>query len=800
MIESRIENPHMGWEGVLPQLRRVFWLGAFALLMIGLTFALLNWVNHVTDAWVLQSRDTGRLARESRSLALDRQAAITGFLLSKREVSLAPEFAARAPLARKLDSLVRITSRNASQNDRAMGIRAALERWQRGWVMPVLTQGTTSVTPNSAQADAGRELFASVGSAFASFLAGEERIFARRVQVQGFLIRFTFAAIAAEIALLLAILWWLSRRALALAGTLTGNQKQLEAQSLDLQQQAAVLEEQAVELEEKTEEANRNATQLLGVNESLEATIKWLEATQSAASTAQSQHQEAQGLLDFVLNSSPVGFSLHDSRLTIVRVNEAMGAMNGLPASAHTGKAIDDVSGDDLADAIEPVMKRVLSTGEPVINVPIAVPSNSELASERHFLYSFFPVKLAGGNSGVGAVVIETTQYRQLEEQLLQAQKMEAVGRLAGGVAHDFNNMLTAIKSYSELVLSDMVPGSSATADMREIIKAADKATALTRQLLAFSRQQVLRPQKVDLNATVEGLQKMVERLTAGRIQLSCKLAPKLWTVAADPTELERVIMNLVLNARDAMPDGGQLIIETSNVEIDEEYAGTHADTSPGPYVMLAITDTGVGMSRETKERLFEPFFTTKEKGKGTGLGLSSAYGIVKQSGGFVWVYSEPGQGTTFKIYLPRAEENESRSVATPTRNRRIGVETILFVEDDEEVRQVATRILRRNGYRVLEATNGADALRVCEAERDPVDLIVTDIVMPEMGGSELARRIRERQPDARILFTSGYTEDAVVRQSFLQEGEAFIEKPFTPALLTQKAREMLESERGDAA
>ena len=797
-MELRTVNPPLEWEGVLPQLRRVFWLGAFALVAIGLTFAMLNWVNRLSASWILESQTTGRLARESRNLVLDRQAAITGFLLSKQEVALAPEFAARAPLTAKLDSLVRLTNEHASQNDRAMGIRAAIERWQRAWVMPVLAPGRAGAAPNPTEENAGRELFASVRSAFTSFLAGEDRIFLRRIQLQGFLQRFTFAAIAAEILALLGILWWLSRRALALVRVLTEQQRQLEAQSLDLQQQAAVLEEQAVELEEQTDHANRTAAELRSTNENLEATITRLEATQNVASAAQSQHQEAQWLLDFVLNSSPVGFSLHDRHLRIVRVNSAMAAMNGLPAQAHTGKSIDEVSSDDVADAMEPVMKRVLTTGEPVLNVPISA-SGPEPAGERHFLCSFFPVKLSGGNTGVGAVVLETTQYRQLEEQLLQAQKMEAVGRLAGGVAHDFNNMLTAIKSYSELVISDMVPGSSQTADMHEIIKAADKATALTRQLLAFSRQQVLRPQKVDLNATVEGLRKMLKRLTAGSIEISCSLAPGLWSVTADPTELERVITNLVLNARDAMPDGGQLIVETSNVQIDEQYASTHADIAPGPYVLLAITDTGAGMSREVKERLFEPFFTTKEKGKGTGLGLSSAYGIVKQSGGFVWVYSEPGQGTTFKIYLPRAEEVEPRP-ATPSRNRRIGSETILFVEDDAEVRQVATRILRRNGYRVLEATNGADALRVCEAEREPVDLIVTDIVMPGMGGSELARRIRERQPDARILFTSGYTEDAVVRQSFLQQGEAFIEKPFTPALLTRKAREVLESQSGDPA
>jgi CheY-like chemotaxis protein len=305
----------------------------------------------------------------------------------------------------------------------------------------------------------------------------------------------------------------------------------------------------------------------------------------------------------------------------------------------------------------------------------------------------------------------------------------------------------------------------------------------------------VLRPALVDLNSAIDGIRNMLAQIAGKNIDLDCRLASNLWTVRADPTEIERVITNLVLNAHDAMPEGGRLVIETSNVEIDEEYAGTHADTVPGPYAMISVTDTGTGMTKDVREKLFEPFFTTKEKGKGTGLGLPSVYGIVKQSGGFVWVYSEPGRGTAFKIYLPRAEEEEETtgSVRTPRSNRKTGAETILLVEDDEEVRKVALRILRRNGYHVLEAANGADALRVCEAAGSGVDLVVTDIVMPEMGGSELAERIREKQPDARILFTSGFTEDAAVRQSFLQPGEAFIEKPFTPATLAKKAREVLD-------
>ncbi|MDO8501365.1 MAG: ATP-binding protein [Gemmatimonadaceae bacterium] len=404
---------------------------------------------------------------------------------------------------------------------------------------------------------------------------------------------------------------------------------------------------------------------------------KQLEATRAIADSAKSEHEEAQSLLDFCLNSSPVGFALHDRSMRFVRINEAGAAMSGLPAASHVGKTLEEVMPSDFVDAIEPILRRVLATGEAVPNIPIASTNLVDPMRERHYLASFFPVELSRGSTGVGSVILETTQYRQLEEQLLQARKMEAVGRLAGGVAHDFNNILTAIKSYSELLLADAEPGSQQSDDLLEITRAADRASALTRQLLAFSRQQqVLQPRLVNLNATVDGMRNMLKRLLFESVRINIRLARDLWMVTADPAELERVIMNFVLNARDAMPDGGQLILETSNVEIDEEYASSHAYTTPGPYVMLAVTDTGAGMSKEVRERLFEPFFTTKEKGKGTGLGLASVYGIIKQSGGFVRVDSEPERGTTFKVYIPRAEEaregeGTDDSAAQPPRGQR---------------------------------------------------------------------------------------------------------------------------------
>jgi PAS domain S-box-containing protein len=787
-----------GLERILPRLRRAFWIGAGALVAVALTFALLSWLNHRSLQLVLDSQQISRIARESRGLVIDRESSVRGYLISHQQISLVPEFSARPALASKLDSLVILSHSSVSQSDRARAARSAVQRWERGWVAFVLDPRRSAPSITEQQTIAGKELFDSIQSAFESFMAGEQRISNMRVRMLGVIQQATFVLIIAEIVLLLAILRWFSRRSIDQAGQLLSQQEQLENQAMDLQTQTAELEQQAVELEEQADETDRANLALRQTNDSLEATIRRLEEAEFSVGSAQSQVRDTHALLEFILSHSPTGLVLYDQDRRIVRVNAAMESITGLPASAHIGKTAYDFMSDDIAEVFDSAIERVLETGVSVTNLPLSGASRSDLLKERHFLASCYPVSLPGGREGAAALVLETTQYRRLEEQLLQSQKMEAVGRLAGGVAHDFNNMLTAIMSYSELLLSEMPADSHQRADMMEILKAAEKATALTKKLLAFSRQQVLRPETVDINATVDGMAKTIRRLIGRNIELSLRLAPKLWTVAADPQELERVIMNLVLNSRDAMPGGGKLIIETSNATIDDDYASTHADTEPGCYVLISVTDTGAGMTREVKDKLFEPFFTTKEKGKGTGLGLPSVYGIVKQSGGFVWVYSELGKGTTFKVYLPRSAEPASSANRALTRNRTSGSETILLVEDDEEVRNVATRILRRNGYRVLEAGSGADALRVCEEESEPVDLIVTDIVMPEMNGSELAQKIREKQPDARILFTSGYTEDAVVRQSLLNPGEAFIEKPFTPASLAKKARDLIDPVGGD--
>jgi len=390
---------------------------------------------------------------------------------------------------------------------------------------------------------------------------------------------------------------------------------------------------------------------------------------------------------------------------------------------------------------------------------------------------------------------VDITERKALEMQLLQAQKMEAVGLLAGGVAHDFNNVLTAIGGYAELVREDL-PGEDARRhDVEEILRATERAATLTRQLLAFSRRQVLAPRVLDLNGVVAGVDNMLRRLIGADVELRTALGPVLGAVRADPGQLEQVIMNLVVNARDAMPRGGKLTIETANAELDESYALEHPSVVAGPYVMLAVSDSGVGMDAATQARIFEPFFTTKEKGKGTGLGLATVYGIVKQSGGNIWLYSEPGRGTTFKIYLPRVDQPPEQPAAAPApRAAPRGSETVLLVEDDEAVRALARKMLAAHGYTVLAAASGAEALKLAADHTGPIHLLVTDVVLPGMSGRELATRFQSVRPGLKVLYTSGYTDDAVVHHGVLDPGIAFLQKPFTSGTLARKVRETLDS------
>ncbi|PYQ25267.1 MAG: hybrid sensor histidine kinase/response regulator [Acidobacteria bacterium] len=403
--------------------------------------------------------------------------------------------------------------------------------------------------------------------------------------------------------------------------------------------------------------------------------------------------------------------------------------------------------------------------------------------------------------SGAPTIVLnvrDVTDRKSLEAQLTQAQKMEAVGRLAGGVAHDFNNLTTAILGYSELMLRRLDPQDPMRRHVAEITRAAERAAALTRQLLAFSRKQLLQPRVLDLAEVLERSRGLLGRLIGEDIELLTRTAPDVGRVRADPVQLDQVLLNLAVNARDAMPRGGRLVLEASNADLDDEYAREHVTVRPGPYVMLAVSDTGHGMDKQTQERIFEPFFTTKEQGKGTGLGLSTVYGIVKQSGGYVWVYSEVGRGTTFKVYLPRVQDAAEREspprTAEPAAERAAASETLLLVEDDASVRELLRELLESAGFRVLEASRPGEAVEIVKSRREPIDLLVTDVVMPEMTGPELARRLEDLRPGLRLLFLSGYTEGVVLDKGLVSDGAHFLQKPFTTDALEAKVREVLDA------
>jgi PAS domain S-box-containing protein len=403
-----------------------------------------------------------------------------------------------------------------------------------------------------------------------------------------------------------------------------------------------------------------------------------------------------------------------------------------------------------------------------------------------------------GELQGAICMALDITDRKQLEEQLRQAQKMEAVGRLAGGIAHDFNNLLMVIQGYADLLAERLPKGDPLHRNAEQIQTASQRATSLTRQLLAFSRKQMLAPKVLNVQAVVADMEKILRRLIGEDVQLETTSAPDLGLVKADRSQIEQVILNLAVNARDAMPEGGRLTIETGNAELDASFAHPPAVLSPGKYVMLAVTDNGCGMDSETQAHIFEPFFTTKEKGKGTGLGLATVYGIVKQSGGYVWVYSEPGRGTSFKVYLPRIEEETAlpslESVAESRANPR-GSETVLLVEDEKGVRELAREYLQMIGYSVIEAENGHAALELASRHNGKIHLLMTDVVMPGISGRELSERVRTVRPDMRVLFMSGYTDQAVVHHGILEPDAVLLQKPFTLNALALKLREILGSE-----
>jgi PAS domain S-box-containing protein len=555
------------------------------------------------------------------------------------------------------------------------------------------------------------------------------------------------------------------------------------------------------DIAERTVESERLNKELQGYviqrTGQLAAANKELETEEAERKLAEKALRDSEGRYRLLFESNPLPMWVYDvETLGFLAVNAAVVNSYGYSREEFLSMTIKDIRPvEDI-----PALLKKISTASAQLNESSTWRHQKKDQTVIDVEITSHPLDFAGRRARL-VLAHDITERKRAEEalqlteeQLRQALKMEAVGKLAGGVAHDFNNLLTAITGHSEMCLKRLTPEDSLHRHLDQIKKAGDRAAALTRQLLAFSRKQILQPEVLDLNHIVLELSKMLQRLIGEDVDLLMGLAADLGKVKADPNQLEQVLMNLVVNARDAMPKGGKLTIETSNVHLSEEFADRHVSVPAGHYVMLAVSDSGCGMDAETQARIYEPFFTTKEVGKGTGLGLATVYGIVKQSEGSIWVYSELGMGTTFKIYLPAVECQQAK-VAVGVENPELlmGVETVLLVEDEEVVREMATEILRENGYHVMEAKHPQEALSLAAQYDGIIHLMLTDVVMPQMSGRDLAEQLMPTRPDMKVLYMSGYTDDAIVHHGVLEEGTAFIAKPFSIDGLARKLREVLD-------
>jgi two-component system, cell cycle sensor histidine kinase and response regulator CckA len=556
----------------------------------------------------------------------------------------------------------------------------------------------------------------------------------------------------------------------------------------EFRQRSRELRERGREIRESLESADlSNASPSLV--STLRATIDLLDDTQKKL--AKSEH-----LVFGIFEGSLDAFLLTNDDYQFVDMNQAAAELYGLPKDSLLGRTGAEFAAPGYD--ISKTRQLFSSTGQLVGEFPLRRANGEERIVEFAAKANIVP--------GLHfSVMRDVTERVRLEDQLRQAHKMEAVGALAGGIAHDFNNLLSVILSYTDLTMAELKRDDPIRAELQEVSRAANRAADLTHQLLAFSRRQVLQPQVVDLNVIVSNLETMLRRILGEHIGLTVLPARTLWPVFVDRGQLEQVVMNLVVNARDAMSDGGSLTIETANLEIDEAHAARHVDLQPGSYVMLAVTDTGAGMDKTVLSRIFEPFFTTKKEGEGTGLGLATVFGIVRQSGGNVCVYSEPGKGSSFKVYFPRSAEvademrpKVSRTDAPPATTG--GSETILLVEDEEQVRVLVRTILRRKGYNILEARNAGEAFLLCEGHAGTIHLLLTDVVMPMMSGQKLGERLASMRPEMKVLFMSGYTNSAIVNQGVLDSGIAFLQKPITVASLLRHVRNVLDAKGRDPA
>jgi PAS domain S-box-containing protein len=751
-------------------LRRWRALFVLAFVLIGAVAIAGFTVERRSTAWVLHSGATLRAASAAHLAAWDAESAVRSYLLLAD--SSAPERGARAAAAMRaqLDTLRALTADDPAQGARLTALDAAIARWDSTFV--AVAYGTGVLTRESAVT--GTRRFDEVSHLFDEVIGAEADLRLARIERQRTARRVALAV------LLLALLAsgiafaWLAREleTHAAAARLRGERlaeqaDELERQAVQLEAQAAVLEEQAAELAHRLVER--------------EETSRLLEQTAT--------------FLDSALESAPIGIAFYDESLRFQRINAELARTNGAPARDHIGRSIEEMI-PGLAPTVRPILERVLASGRTETDVVIEGETPGTGGERRRWSATYYPIAARGRDPvGVGCMVMDVTERSALEEQLRQAQKMEAVGRLAGGIAHDFNNILTIIQSYAEILAAELPDAASGRAEVDAIRGAADRATALARQLLAFSRRDVVIPRDVDVGDTVRGMGTIMQRLLRQGIELDLALDPEPLLVTMDQGQLEQVLMNLAINAVDAMPEGGTLRIATRRSATLPQPDGTR-DASAA---VLEVTDNGTGMDHDVQQRLFEPFFTTKPAGRGTGLGLATTYAIVRDAGGFIRVGSAPNDGSRFEVFLPLSEaarpEPERRPSPAPGTGAARPGETILIAEDEPAIRAALARVLRANGYRVLEAADGTEALRIAGAEPGGIDVLLTDVMMPGMGGMELVRRLRAARPATRVMIMSGYTSDEALRTELGGARSEFLQKPFTARAVSHAVRTLLDAD-----
>ncbi len=747
--------------------RRVFAVAAVVaavLLVVAFT------VRRVASDRTEESAAVLRAANAAQRSAWLVESAVRAYGLRGDSQAPARAAAARSALSASIVELRALVAGDTAQQRRVERLAGSLARWDASFIAPILATGAITAEI----AEAGTSAFDQVS---ADFEAVTTMASARRLALlrsEQWTARVIFAVLF--LALLSGAVAFLRIAAglVTAAESAREKQRQLEEQAAELAQQARTMEEQASALELQAAELEHRIEERDDTNRLLERT---------------------KAFLDSAIDGSPLGIGIYDRELRFQRVNEALARINGAAMDAHLGRTIEEVI-PELAPVIRPILERVLATNRVEADVIVEGQTPAAHGVTRRWQVTYYPIGDPGRPpDGVGCMVLDVTERTLLEAQLRQSQKMEAVGRLAGGIAHDFNNVLTIIHSYAEVLASELPVGTRGREELEAIRAAADRAAALARQLLAFSRRQVVVPRVLDLNEVVGGMESILQRLLRQGIELQLALADEPQLVRMDHGQVEQILMNLAINAVDAMPEGGVLRVSTRRApDLAQD------DGSPGvSAVALCVQDTGTGMTADVRERIFEPFFTTKPEGEGTGLGLATAYAIVRAAGGVIRVESTPGEGSVFEVVLParRAEDREPMSRPSPA----LGIpepqtgENILVVEDEPAIRNAITRMLRTQGYRVIEAGSGEEALRVASAERGRIDLLLSDVRMPGIGGKELVQRLLEARPGTRIILMSGYTDDELLREELGDARHVFLQKPFTAKTVVTAIRDLLNAD-----